>query len=166
MRLLVTPLLLLLACSSAENPSPPKTADSGPVAQQPQQAQPAQPEQARPAPPPPLPAPQGERNPTAQLALVVLDSLIAVPAPRSLTAVDRRTWSEQTAWLKSLKDRIGNLLSLVVAPATVPTPAPIDQKNLLALLQEAEQESLKFDLRSPPLKARQDAAIAAIRNMK
>ena len=96
----------------------------------------------------------------------MLDSLISVPAPRSLTVAERRTWSEQTTWLKSIKDRIGNLLALVVAPATVPTPAPIDQKNLLALEQEAEQESLKFDLSSPPVRARHEAAMNAIRSMK
>jgi len=162
-RLLVTLLLLLPACSSTENPSPPKTAVSESVAQQPQQTQPA-------PPPPPAPqapsVPQGEPNPAAQLAVRVLDSLISLPAPVSLTVAERRTWSEQTTWLKSLKDRIRNLLSMVVAPATVPTPAPIDQKNVLALQQEAEQESLKFDLSSPPIRARHEAALKAIRSIK
>jgi hypothetical protein len=164
-RLLVTLLVLLPACSSTENPSPPKTAVSESVAQQPQ------PQQAQPATPPPAapqapPVPQGEPNPAAQLAVRVLDSLLSVPAPVSLTVAERRTWSEQTTWLKSLKDRIRNLLSMVVAPATVPTPAPIDQKNVLALQQEAEQESLKFDLSSPPLRARHEAAMNALRKMK
>jgi len=107
-----------------------------------------------------------ERNPTAVRALKVLDSLIPTPAPRSLTPAQVRTWTEQTAWLKSLRERIRNLLSLVVAPATVPTPAPIDQKNLLALQKEAEEESLRFALTSPWLQARHDAAIGAIRKIK
>jgi hypothetical protein len=107
-----------------------------------------------------------ERNPTALRALKVLDSLIPAPAPRSFTRAQTRTWANQTTWLKSLRERIRNLLSLVVAPAKVPTPAPIDQKNLLALQEEAEKESLRFDLSSRRLKARHDAAMAAIRNMK
>jgi len=58
------------------------------------------------------------------------------------------------------------LLSLVVAPAKVHIHAPIDQKNLLALQAEAEQESLKFDLSNLLLKARHEAAMASIRNIK
>jgi len=106
-----------------------------------------------------------ERNPTALRALKVLDSLIPIPAPRSLTRAQIRTWADQTTWLKRLRERIRNLLSLVVAPATVPTPAPIDQKHLLALQQEAEKESPQFDLSSRRLKARHDAAMTAIRNI-
>ena len=99
-------------------------------------------------------------------ALRVIDSLIPLPPPRSLAAGQSRVWSEQTAWLRTLRDRIRTLLSLVVAPAKVPTPAPIDQKNAAALLKEADEESLKFDLSSPPVRARHEAAMNAIRNMK
>ena len=99
-------------------------------------------------------------------ALKVIDSLIPLPPPRSLAAGQARVWSEQTVWLKTLRERIRSLLSLVVAPAKVPTPAPIDQKNAAALLKEAEEESLKFDLSSPPIRARHEAAMNAIRNLK
>jgi hypothetical protein len=107
-----------------------------------------------------------ERNPTAFRALTVLDSLIPAPPPRSLTPAQAQTWAKQTTWLKSLRDRIRTLLSLVVAPAKVPTPAPIDEKNLLALQKEAEEESLQFSLTSPLLQARHDTAINAIRSIK
>lgn len=99
-------------------------------------------------------------------ALKVIDSLIGLPTPGSLAAGPFRIWSEQTAWLKTVRERIRTLLSLVVAPAKVPTPAPIDQKNVLALQKEAEEESQKFDLSSPPIKARHEAAMTVIRNMK
>ena len=111
-----------------------------------------------------------QRPPTsdsnAVRALKVIDSLIPLPPPRSLAAGESRVWSEQTAWLKTLRERLRTLLSLVVAPAKVPTPAPIDQKNALALQKEAEEESLKFELSSPPVRARHEAAMNAIRDMK
>lgn len=79
----------------------------------------------------------------------VLDSLIPVPAPRSLTPAQARTWSAQAAWLKSLKARIQNLLALVVTPAEkVAPPAPIVPKNIKALQEEAEEESRRLALTS------------------
>ena len=111
-------------------------------------------------------AQQGVRDSAAHHAVAVLDSLIPLRAPRSLGTLQRQTWTEQTTWLKSLRERVQNLLSLVVAPAKVHVHAPIDQKNLEALQAEAEQESLKFDLTAPSLKARHEAAMASIRNIK
>jgi len=111
-------------------------------------------------------AQKGVRDSAAHRAVAVLDSLIPLPAPGSLTRVQREAWTEQTTWLKSLRERVQNLLALVVAPAKVHIHAPIDQKNLLALQAEAEQESLKFDLSNLLLKARHEAAMASIRNIK
>jgi hypothetical protein len=100
-------------------------------------------------------------------ALAVLDSLIPVRAPGSLSAADQRTWAEQTEWLKTLKGRIESLLSLVVTPAeSVAVPAPVERKNIKALQEEAEQESAKLVLSSAPLRSRHDAAMTAIRAMK
>jgi hypothetical protein len=100
-------------------------------------------------------------------ALAVLDSLIPLRAPGSLSAADQRTWAEQTEWLKTLKGRIETLLSLVVTPAeSVAVPAPVEGKNIKALQEEAEQESAKLVLSSAPLLARHDVAMTAIRAMK
>jgi hypothetical protein len=100
-------------------------------------------------------------------ALAVLDSLIRLRAPGSLSAADRRTWAEQTEWLKTLKGRIESLLSLVVTPAeSVAVPAPVERKNIKALQEEAGQESAKLVLGSAPLRARHDVAMTAIRAMK
>lgn len=134
--------LLLLAAMPSQTPSAAKTAVPAAAAQ-------------RPVP-----------NPTFLRAVEVFDSLIPLPRPRSLTAAQARTWMEQTTWLQSLKARIRNLLRLVVAPAKVSTPAPIDKKNILALQEEAQQESLRFDLTSHLLKARHDVAMNAIRNLR
>lgn len=81
-------LVLLLAAVPSQNSSPTKTAFSTKAAQ------------------------RGERNPTVQRALEVLDSLIPLPAPWSLTPGQIRTWSDQPTWLTSLRERIRNLLSL------------------------------------------------------
>lgn len=100
-------------------------------------------------------------------AIKVLDSLIPVPPPKSLTRAQAGTWQEHTAWLKDLKARMENLLAMVVAPAkTVAPPAPIAPKNIAALQEEAEVESRKFVLTSSLLKARHEIAMNAIRNMK
>lgn len=117
------------------------------------------------APAPPVQRAQADT--TVTRALAVLDSLIPLPAPGSLSAADRRTWGEQTEWLKTLKGRIESLLSLVVTPSeSVAVPAPVERKNIKALQDEAEQESAKLVLSSAPLRARHDAAMTAIRNMK
>lgn len=138
---------------------------------------------AQPVPPPDTqrtPAPETPRDPAAApavqrgqadttviRALVVLDSLIPLRAPRSLSAADQRTWAEQTEWLKTLKGRIETLLSLVVAPSeSVAVPAPVERKNIKALQDEAEQESAKLVLSSASLRARHDVAMTAIRAMK
>lgn len=118
----------------------------------------------------PTPAPNAQRAPadtTVIRALAVLDSLIPLRAPGSLSAADQRTWAEQTEWLKTLKGRIETLLALVVTPAeSVAVPAPVEGKNIKALQEEAEQESAKLVLSSAPLLARHDVAMTAIRAMK
>jgi hypothetical protein len=113
------------------------------------------------------PAQLAQTDTTVLRALAVLDSLIPLRAPSSLSSADQRTWSEQTEWLKTLKGRIETLLSLVVTPAqSVAVPAPVERKNIKALQEEAEQESAKLVLSSAPLRARHDAAMTAIRAMK
>jgi hypothetical protein len=110
---------------------------------------------------------RGQADTTVLRAVAVLDSLIPLRAPGSLSAADQRTWGEQTEWLKTLKGRIETLLSLVVTPAeSVAVPAPVERKNIKALQDEAEQESAKLVLSSAPLRARHDAAMTVIRNMK
>lgn len=110
---------------------------------------------------------RAQADTTVIRALVVLDSLIPLRAPRSLSAADQRTWTEQTEWLKTLKGRIETLLSLVVTPAeSVAVPAPVERKNIKALQEEAEQESAKLVLSSAPLRTRYEVAMMAIRAMK
>jgi len=138
----------VLAC---QNPSPSRTD--------------ARATDAQPAPAPAVPRAQADT--TVLRALAVLDSLIPIRAPGSLSAADRRTWTEQTEWLKTLKGRIETLLSLVVTPAeSVAVPAPVERKNIKALQEEAEQESAKLVLSSAPLRARHEVAMTVIRNMK
>ena len=110
---------------------------------------------------------RGQADTTVIRALAVLDSLIPLRAPGSLSAGEQRTWAEQTEWLKTLKGRIESLLSLVVTPAeSVAVPAPVERKNIKALQEEAEQESAKLVLSSAPLRSRHDAAMTAIRAMR
>ena len=107
------------------------------------------------------------RDSTLVRAWKVIDSLIPEPAPKSLTRAQAKMWLEQTAWLKSLKARIENLLLLVVAPAaTVAPPAPVDPKNIKALQDEAAAESQRLTFTFNQLQARHDHAMNAIRNMK
>ena len=97
----------------------------------------------------------------------VIDSLIPLRAPKSLTQEQAKAWLEQTDWLKSLNARIENLIDLVVAPAQrVAPPAPIDPKNIKALQDEAVAESRRFTFTSELLQTRHDKAMNAIRNMK
>jgi hypothetical protein len=160
-------VLLGLAVLACQNPPPSRTDAPATDAQQP----PAPGTQRTPA-----PDAQRARAPDVQRAhadttviraLTVLDSLIPLRVPGSLSAADQRTWTEQTEWLKTLKGRIETLLSLVVTPAeSVAVPAPVERKNIKALQEEAEQESAKLVLSSAPLRARHEVAMMAIRNMK
>jgi hypothetical protein len=139
----MTRLILLLALGGGADQQPPPgtTAVPGAAAQRP------------------------ERNPTVVRAFEVLDSLVRAPQPR-LSAADARAWTQQKAWFTDLRARIQNLLAMVVAPAKVPTPAPVDEKNVEALQKEAETESEKFATLVGQLKTRHDVAMNAIRNMK
>jgi len=156
--------LAVLACS---NPPPSRTDAPATDAQQP----PAPDTQPTPAPgaqgAPAADVPKSHADATVIRALAVLDSLIPLRAPGSLSSAEQRTWAEQTEWLKTLKGRIESLLSLVVTPAeSVAVPAPVERKNIKALQEEAEQESAKLVLSSAPLRARHDVAMTAIRAMK
>ena len=162
-------VVLGLAVFACQNPPPSRT--DAPATD----AQPAPPPDTQPTPAPdtprdPAPAPPIQRaqaDTTVLRALAVLDSLIPIRAPGSLSAAEQRTWAEQTEWLKTLKGRIESLLSLVVTPAeSVAVPAPVERKNIKALQEEAEQESAKLVLSSAPLRARHDVAMTAIRAMK
>ena len=160
-------LVLGLAVLACQNPPPSRTDAPATDAQ----ATTPPDTQRAPAPDTPrAPAPSvqwAHADTTVLRALAVLDSLIPLRAPGSLSAAERRTWGEQTEWLKTLKGRIESLLSLVVTPAeSVAVPAPVERKNIKALQEEAEQESAKLVLSSAPLRSRHDAAMTAIRNMK
>lgn len=174
----MSPFVVLLgfAVLACQNPPPSRTdapatdaqrapspdTQRAPVADTPRAQAPA------PAPPAAVAAVQrGQADTTVLRALAVLDSLIPLRAPGSLSTADQRTWGEQTEWLKTLKGRIESLLTLVVTPAeSVAVPAPVERKNLKALQEEAEQESAKLVLSSAPLRARHGAAMTAIRAMK
>ena len=161
-------VVLGLAVLACQNPPPSRT--DAPATD----AQPAPPPDTQPAATPtprdPATAPEvqrGQADTTVIRALAVLDSLIPLRAPGSLSAAEQRTWAEQTEWLKTLKGRIESLLSLVVTPAeSVAVPAPVERKNIKALQEEAEQESAKLVLSSAPLRSRHDVAMMAIRAMK
>jgi hypothetical protein len=156
--------LAVLACQN----TPPSRTDAPATDTQPTPAPDTQRAPAPDAQRPPTPSvPLAQADTTVIRALAVLDSLIPVRAPGSLSGADQRTWAEQTEWLKTLKGRIETLLSLVVTPAeSVAVPAPVERKNIKALQEEAEQESAKLVLSSAPLRARHDAAMTAIRAMK
>lgn len=111
---------------------------------------------------------RADRNPTVVQALEVMDSLIQHPAPRALLRPgDAAVAAEQTAWFKSLRDRLTTMLSLVRTPAErVAPPAPVDDKNIKALQSESTAEAVKFTSLSNVLKTRHDIAMNAIRNMK
>ena len=162
----------VLAC---QNPPPSRTdapaTDAQPTpAPDTQRTPAADPQRAQAPAPDPASAPavqRGQADTTVIRALVVLDSLIPLRAPGSLSSAEQRTWAEQTEWLKTLKGRIESLLSLVVTPAeSVAVPAPVERKNIKALQEEAEQESAKLVLSSALLRARHDVAMTAIRGMK
>jgi hypothetical protein len=56
---------------------------------------------------------------------------------------------------------------MVQTPAQrVARPAPVDDKNIKALQEEATAEAVKFTAISNILKTRHDIAMNAIRNMK
>ena len=168
----MSPFVVLLgfAVLACQNPPPSRTdapaTDAQPASSPDTQRPPVPDTQRAPAPPAP-PLQRAQADTTVIRALAVLDSLIPLRAPGSLSAADQRTWGEQTEWLKTLKGRIENLLSLVVTPAeSVAVPAPVERKNIKALQEEADQESAKLVLSSAPLRARHDVAMTAIRAMK
>jgi hypothetical protein len=169
----MSPFVLVLgfAVLACQNPPPSRT-DAPATDAQPTPPPATQPTPAPDAPraqaPAPAPAvPRAQADTTVLRALAVLDSLIPLRAPGSLSAAEQRTWGEQTEWLKTLKGRIESLLSLVVTPAeSVAVPAPVERKNIKALQDEAEQESAKLVLSSALLRSRHDAAMTAIRAMK
>lgn len=173
----MSPFAVLLGCAvlACQNPPPERT--DAPATDAQRVPDPNSP-RAPGAEAPPTPAPEAQRasaaatqrapaDTTVLRALAVLDSLIPLRAPRSLSAADQRTWTEQTEWLKTLKERIETLLSLVVTPAeSVAVPAPVERKNIKALQEEADQESAKLVLSSAALRARHEVAMTAIRAMK
>jgi hypothetical protein len=109
-----------------------------------------------------------DKNPTVVRALEVVDSLLTHPAPRNaLRVADVAVATEQATWFKSLRDRLTTLLTMVQTPAQrVARPAPVDDKNIKALQEEATAEAVKFTSISNILKTRHDIAMNAIRNMK
>ena len=162
-------LLILSGCSSSES-VPGRTLPPAPPAQQPAATPPAapdtsqQPETKTPA--ATVATQRPEANPTVRRALEVIDSLIKTPLPGRSTRADQTALAEQNAWFKSLRDRLVNLLTLVVAPAKVEAPAPIEPKHLAALQEEAEKESQQQPVGSAALKARHDMAMTVIRELK
>ena len=109
-----------------------------------------------------------DRNPTVIRALEVIDSLLAHPVVLAKAgAAEREVGAEQTAWFRSLRDRLASLLSLVQTPTErAAVPAPVGSKNVKALQEEATSEAVKFTSISNILKTRHDIAMNAIRNMK
>ena len=77
-------ILLSLAAASWQNPTP----STRPV--------------------PPAISQRPARDSAIVHAWKVIDSLIPVRAPNSLTRAEAKTWLQQTDWLKSLKARIEN----------------------------------------------------------
>lgn len=106
-----------------------------------------------------------------------VDAAISQPVPAGLSPVDAKSWTAETAWLKSARSRIETLgMSLgVIAPRDRATgmatgrrqyqPAQIT-KSVDSLRAVLEAEGRQFNTLSNASKARHDIAMNAIRNMK
>jgi len=53
--------------------------------------------------------------------IAALNELIEMPVPRGLSSAERRTWTEQTRWLASVRDRYRELSVSYTAPISTST---------------------------------------------
>ncbi len=123
------------------------------------------------------------QDPVAKKAFVLPHVLEAVataidqPAPKGLSAADQRSYAAQTAWLKTVQDRLKPLAA--ASDVTVPRdaasgmPTGKRQHGSLVIVKEwgvlqttFERESHQFDALQGVMKARHDIAMNAIRNLK
>ncbi len=94
-------------------------------------------------------------NPSVSRALKVLDSLIAVPAPQ-LPPTQLKVWNQQTSWFQSIKQTMQQQVRMKTKP----------DSTWIKLQQQYERESQQFQMLSNILKARHEAAMNAIRNIR
>lgn len=121
-------------------------------------------------------AAQGERQTpqtsfgtrTVADALLKLQDLIDQPTPDELARPDLDAYRVQTEWLRRVVARLKSPRDMATGQASGKRQhAPVTVKTELDAMRKAiEAESTKFALQSNVLKARHEAAMAAIRNMK
>jgi hypothetical protein len=113
-----------------------------------------------------------------QAAVAALEAQIAIPTPRGLTVAQLAEWKEHGTWLASLRERYANFLAEnggafgdsagVTGTAGEDLTKKMAQMNMqfLALQEATQTESRKFQALSNASKARHEAAMSAIRNIK
>lgn len=106
-----------------------------------------------------------------------VDAAISQPVPTGLSPADAKSWTAETAWLKSARSRIEalGLKAGIIAPRDQSSgmatgrrqhqPAVIT-KSVDSLRTVLEAEARQFNTLSNASKARHEIAMNAIRNMK
>ena len=109
--------------------------------------------------------------------LEVMASAIAQPMPRGLSVADQKSYDAETAWLKSVSDRLEamGIRNGIVSPRDPATGLATGKRqhkpyqftsDWKALQPIVEQEAVQFNTLSNASKARHDIAMNAIRNLK
>ena len=115
----------------------------------------------------PLPSAIGILDASAKLA-----TLADMPAPSGLSVADRKKYQDETVWLRSVVVRLDSAAAQVKRAreqATGPSSERVSTiltPDLDLLRKKLEEEALKFSALSAQLKARHDAAMGTIRNIK
>jgi len=119
----------------------------------------------------PLPSALGVVDASARLA-----TLADQPAPSGLNARDQKTYKDQTVWLRGVGVRLDTAAAQIKAARAVGqgasgaaaaqpvSGAPIPDVDLLK--KKIEEEARRFAALSGVLKARHEAAMNAIRNIR
>lgn len=105
----------------------------------------------------------------------VLTQQAGKPAPAGLSGPQRTSYDEQTAWLRGVASQAKGLagdIDGVLGPGWTGGPSAAAEKmaamnmQFLALQEATQMESRRFATASNAIKARQDAALHAIRNLR
>ena len=108
-------------------------------------------------------------------AIVVFDDLIDSPPPSGLSRRERSAWREQSEWLAEVRQRYQSFaerLSTQTSSASgLSGQAMMNEMTrmdmeFLSLQSEIQNASRRFQTLSNAMKARHDAAMSAIRNIK
>jgi hypothetical protein len=105
---------------------------------------------------------------TIQSAIGTLNDLLAETPPRGLSRLERAAYDRHTAWLIDVRDRLETHVGLRNQVSGSGMVAEMTQMNqeFLELQRAVQSESRKYQTLSNASKARHDAAMNAIRNMK